>query len=108
LWDKKHIQGFRLVTTQNIYPNGNKLSYPALMEEDYFIQKSMHISKIFIDFKVEINRITQNENSQEYVISHTHYFRVQKICHVKSQNILWIQQKIQIQNKCDFKQLKVI
>jgi hypothetical protein len=64
----------------------------------------MHISKIFIDFKVEINRITQNENSQEYVnITHA-LSRVQKICHVKSQNILWIQQKIQIQNKCDFKQ----
>jgi hypothetical protein len=83
----------------------NKLSYPALMEEDYFIRtKSMHISKIFIDFKVEINRITQNENSQEYVNITIHaLFRVQ-ICHVKSQNILWIQQKIQIKNKCDFKQ----
>jgi hypothetical protein len=45
----------------------NKLSYPALMEEDYFIIHKSIIKRIFIDFKVEINRITQNENSQEYV-----------------------------------------
>jgi hypothetical protein len=102
---QKTSKGFRLVTTQNIYPNGsNKLSYPALMEEDYFIRTRVDIFQIFIDFKVEINRITQNENSQEYVNITIHIIPVQKICHVKSQNILWIQQKIQIKNKCDFKQ----
>jgi hypothetical protein len=41
------------------------------MEEDFIRTKSMHISKNFIDFKVEINRITQNENSQEYKYHNT-------------------------------------
>jgi hypothetical protein len=49
------------------------------MEEDYFIRtKSMHFQRIFIDFKVEINRITQNENSQEYVNITMHYSRAKR------------------------------
>jgi small subunit ribosomal protein S3 len=68
---KTHPKGFRLVTTQKHLSEwySTKLSYPALMEEDYFIRTK--VDAYFKEFlsisKVEINRITQNENAQEYV-----------------------------------------
>lgn len=68
---KTHPKGFRLVTTQKHLSEwySNKLSYPALMEEDYFIRTK--VDAYFKEFlsisKIEINRITQNENAQEYV-----------------------------------------
>lgn len=68
---KTHPKGFRLVTTQEHLSKwySDKLSYPALMEEDYFIRTK--VDAYFQEFlsisKVEINRITQNENAQEYV-----------------------------------------
>jgi small subunit ribosomal protein S3 len=68
---KTHPKGFRLVTNQNHLSEwySNKLSYPTLMEEDYFIRSK--VNEYFKEFlsisKIEINRITQNENTQEYV-----------------------------------------
>lgn len=68
---KTHPKGFRLVTTQNHLSEwyGNKLNYPSLIEEDFFIREK--INKNFEDFlsvsKIQINRITQGENSKEYV-----------------------------------------
>jgi small subunit ribosomal protein S3 len=68
---KTHPKGFRLVTTQKHLSEwySTKLSYPALMEEDYFIRTK--VDAYFKEFlsisKIEINRITQNENAQEYV-----------------------------------------
>lgn len=68
---KTHPKGFRLVTTQKHLSEwySTKSSYPALMEEDYFIRTK--VDAYFKEFlsisKVEINRITQNEDAQEYV-----------------------------------------
>jgi small subunit ribosomal protein S3 len=68
---KTHPKGFRLVTTQNHLSEwyGNKLIYPSLIEEDFFIREK--INKNFEDFlsvsKIQINRITQSENNKEYV-----------------------------------------
>jgi small subunit ribosomal protein S3 len=68
---KTHPKGFRLVTTQNHLSEwyGNKLSYPSLIEEDFFIREK--INQNFEDFlsvsKIQINRITQGENNKEYV-----------------------------------------
>jgi small subunit ribosomal protein S3 len=68
---KTHPKGFRLVTTQKHLSEwySSKLSYPELMEEDYFIRSK--VDEFFKEFlsisKVEINRITQNTSTQEYV-----------------------------------------
>jgi small subunit ribosomal protein S3 len=68
---KTHPKGFRLVTTQKHLSEwySSKLSYPGLMEEDYFIRSK--VDEFFKEFlsisKVEINRITQNTSTQEYV-----------------------------------------
>lgn len=68
---KTHPKGFRLVTTQTHLSEwySNKLSYPALMEEDYFIRSKVdHFFKEFLSIsKIEINRINQNSESKEYV-----------------------------------------
>jgi small subunit ribosomal protein S3 len=68
---KTHPKGFRLVTTQKHLSEwySNKLSYPKLMEEDYFIRSK--VDEYFKEFlsisKIEINRIAQNTNVNEYV-----------------------------------------
>ena len=68
---KTHPKGFRLVTTQKHLSEwyGNKKTYPALIEEDYFIREK--ISTSFDDFlmisKVEINRISEEIEDKEYV-----------------------------------------
>lgn len=68
---KTHPKGFRLVTTQKHLSEwySSKLSYPALMEEDYFVRSI--VNKYFQDFlsisKIEINRIIQNPEAEEYV-----------------------------------------
>ena len=68
---KTHPKGFRLVTTQKHLSNwyGNKAIYPSLIEEDYFIRGKIH--EFFSEFlsisKIEINRITQDIESREYV-----------------------------------------
>jgi small subunit ribosomal protein S3 len=68
---KTHPKGFRLVTTQKHLSEwySSKASYPNLMEEDYFIRSK--VNEYFDEFlsisKVEINRITQSTNTQEYV-----------------------------------------
>jgi hypothetical protein len=50
---KTHPKGFRFNHSKHLSEwYSNKLSYPALMEEDYFIRtKSMHISKNFYRFQ---------------------------------------------------------
>ena len=68
---KTHPKGFRLVTTQKHLSEwyGNKSNYPKLIEEDYFIREK--ISSSFDEFlsisKIEINRISQDLEEQEYV-----------------------------------------
>jgi small subunit ribosomal protein S3 len=68
---KTHPKGFRLVTTQKHLSEwySSKSAYPTLMEEDYLIRSK--VDEYFKEFlsisKVEINRITQNENAQEFV-----------------------------------------
>jgi small subunit ribosomal protein S3 len=68
---KTHPKGFRLITTQKHLSEwyDNKSNYPNLIEEDYFIREK--ISSLFDEFlaisKVEINRISQDLDGQEYV-----------------------------------------
>ena len=68
---KTHPKGFRLVTTQKHLSEWytNKFNYPSLIEEDYFIRSQ--VQDFFKDSlsisKVEINRITQDEKSKEYI-----------------------------------------
>lgn len=68
---KTNPKGFRLITTQTHLSEwySNKLNYPALLEEDYLIRSK--VDDFFKEFlsisKVEINRINQNNESQEYV-----------------------------------------
>jgi small subunit ribosomal protein S3 len=68
---KTHPKGFRLVTTQKHLSEwySNKKNYSTLMEEDYFIRSK--VDEFFKEFlsisKVEINRINQEMETQEYV-----------------------------------------
>ena len=68
---KTHPKGFRLVTTQKHLSQwySNKLVYPDLIKEDFYIRES--ISKNFGDYlsisKIDINRINQNLENREYV-----------------------------------------
>jgi small subunit ribosomal protein S3 len=68
---KTHPKAFRLVTNQKHLSEWytNKLSYPKLIEEDYFIREKIQNS--FQEFlsisKIEINRINQDVGSKEYV-----------------------------------------
>jgi small subunit ribosomal protein S3 len=68
---KTHPKGFRLVTTQDHLSQWyeNKLNYPKLIEEDFFIREK--VKNNFSDFlsisKIEINRINQSLESTEYV-----------------------------------------
>lgn len=68
---KTHPKGFRLVTTQDHLSKwySDKLSYPALIEEDFFIRS--RVDQLFEEFlsisKIEINRITQDIDHTEYV-----------------------------------------
>jgi small subunit ribosomal protein S3 len=68
---KTHPKAFRLVTTQKHLSEWytTKLNYPALIEEDYFIRSK--IEKFFNDSlsisKIEIDRITQNDKTNEYI-----------------------------------------
>lgn len=68
---KTHPKGFRLVTTQTHLSEwySNKLAYPSLLKEDYFIRSQ--VEYFFQEFlsisKIEINRINQNSDSKEYV-----------------------------------------
>jgi len=68
---KTHPKGFRLITTQNHLSEwyGNKLIYPKLIEEDFFIREK--ITNDFQNFlsiaKIQINRINQSESNKEYV-----------------------------------------
>lgn len=68
---KTHPKGFRLVTTQKHLSQWytNKFHYPTLLEEDYFVRSK--IEEYFQDSlslsKIEINRITQEDLSKEYI-----------------------------------------
>jgi small subunit ribosomal protein S3 len=68
---KTHPKGFRLVTTQKHLSDwySDKLNYPSLLEEDYFIR--LKVEDVFKEFlsisKIEINRIAQNSETNEYV-----------------------------------------
>jgi len=68
---KTHPKGFRLITTEKHLSQwyGNKLSYSNLIEEDFLIREK--INKTFSEYlsisKIEINRINQNLENQEYV-----------------------------------------
>ena len=68
---KTHPRGFRLITTQKHLSQwyADKLVYPSLIEEDFFIREK--ITGSFSEFlsiaKIEINRINQNLNEKEYV-----------------------------------------
>jgi small subunit ribosomal protein S3 len=68
---KTHPKGFRLVTTQTHLSEwySNKIDYPALTAEDYFIR--LKVEEFFKDFlsisRIEINRINQNGGTKEYV-----------------------------------------
>ena len=68
---KTHPKGFRLVTTQKHSSEwySSKQKYPQLIEEDFFIRQK--IEETFEEFltisNIEINRIDQNLENQEYV-----------------------------------------
>lgn len=68
---KTHPKAFRLVTTQKHLSDwySTKFAYPSLLEEDYLIRTK--INKIFGEFlslsKIEIQRINQDNEGQEYV-----------------------------------------
>lgn len=68
---KTHPKGFRLVTTQKHLSEwySSKINYPVLIKEDYLIRSKIH--DVFNEFlsisKIEITRITQEVDSQEYV-----------------------------------------
>ncbi len=68
---KTHPNGFRLVTTQKHSSEwyATKSKYPSLIEEDYFIREKIDNSfKEFLSIsKVEINRINQEMDNNEYV-----------------------------------------
>lgn len=68
---KTHPKGFRLVTTQKHLSEwySSKTKYPILVKEDYLIRSKIH--NVFNEFlsisKIEITRITQEIDTQEYV-----------------------------------------
>lgn len=68
---KTHPKGFRLVTTQKHLSEwySSKTKYPILIKEDYLIRSKIH--NVFNEFlsisKIEITRITQEIDTQEYV-----------------------------------------
>ena len=68
---KTHPKGFRLVTTQKHLSEwySNKLNYPELIEEDFFIRQK--VDEFFAEFlsisKIEVNRINQDFENKEYV-----------------------------------------
>ena len=68
---KTHPKGFRLVTTQRHLSEwySDKKNYSTLMEEDYFIRSK--VDEFFNEFlsisKIEINRINQDVETNEYV-----------------------------------------
>ena len=68
---KTHPKGFRLITTQRHLSEwySSKTKYPVLIKEDYLIRSKIH--NVFNEFlsisKIEITRITQEIDSQEYV-----------------------------------------
>ena len=68
---KTHPKGFRLITTQRHLSEwySSKAKYPVLIKEDYLIRSKIH--NVFNEFlsisKIEITRITQEIDSQEYV-----------------------------------------
>jgi small subunit ribosomal protein S3 len=68
---KTHPKAFRLVTTQKHLSEwyGNKLIYPKLIEEDYFIREKIHnqFQEFLSISKIEINRIHQDIGNKEYV-----------------------------------------
>lgn len=68
---KTHPKGFRLVTTQTHLSKWytNKLHYPTLLEEDFFIrEKGQEFFEEFLSIsKIEINRMTEELEKQEYV-----------------------------------------
>ena len=73
---KTHPKGFRLVTTQKHLSDWytTKFKYPTLLEEDYFIRTK--VESFFQDSlslsKIEIARITQEDESKEYVSIQIH------------------------------------
>jgi small subunit ribosomal protein S3 len=68
---KTHPKGFRLVTTQDHLSKwySDKLSYPALIEEDFLIRSK--VDELFEEFlsisKIEIDRMTQDVDQTEFV-----------------------------------------
>jgi len=68
---KTHPKGFRLVTTQKHLSEWytTKFSYPTLLEEDFFIrEKGKEFFDEFLSIsKIEITRITEELEKQEYV-----------------------------------------
>ena len=73
---KTNPKGFRLITTQKHLSQwySSKQSYPTLLEEDSFIRSRIHEN--FEEFlsiaKVEIVRISQETEGQEYVNINIH------------------------------------
>lgn len=69
---KTHPKGFRLITTQDHLSKWytSKFDYSSLIEEDFFIRSK--VDKIFSDLlsisKIEINRINQNVEKNEYIV----------------------------------------
>ena len=68
---KTHPKGFRLITTQNHLSTwySSKLQYPTLIEEDYFLRSKIHevFGEILSISKIEIERIIQENNTNEFV-----------------------------------------
>lgn len=68
---KTHPQGFRLITTQKHLSQwySNKKEYSSLVEEDFFVRSK--VQNVFDQFlsisRVEITRIKQELDSQEYI-----------------------------------------
>jgi len=73
---KTHPKGFRLITTQNHLSTwySSKLQYPTLIEEDYFLRSKIHevLGEILSISKIEIERIIQESNTNEFVILKIH------------------------------------
>lgn len=68
---KTHPKAFRLVTTQKHLSEWytNKFLYPKLIAEDFFIRKKLteKLDQLLSISKIEINRITQENNEKEYI-----------------------------------------
>ncbi len=68
---KTHPKGFRLITTQKHLSEwySDKLIYPSLIEEDFFIRVKVleNFSDVLSISKIEINRLNEEIETQEYI-----------------------------------------